>query len=249
MSGYVVHEEKYKGLTIKIIQDDLNTINPIEDWDMLGRQVYWHHRMDLGHCYKETSKYSPEEWLRKKVGEYLDINNWDVYSKKYQEWENWNMEKLMNEFEKFNLVIPVHAYEHSGIAISASGRQVGWDSFDSGQLGFVYTSHENILKEFGKKKLSKKLIKKAEEILISEVSTYNDYLNGNVWVYKILDVFDKELDSCWGFWGDWKYCLEEAKSVAMLKVKLRKLDNRKEAKSLAILKEKLKKLDNRIAGK
>jgi len=212
--SYVTHEEEIDGFTIKIIQDD-DPQSPVEDWDMVGTQVYWHNRYSLGH---EQPECTPSEWLAKKVGEYLDVNNWDVYSKKYEDWEenkSQDLSFLWKEFEKKNLVIPVYVYEHGGITIKANGKGIGWDSFDSGQLGFVYASHEKILEEFGGKgkRLTKKVLEKAEKCLIGEVETYDDYITGNVWGYKIEDENGDDLDSCWGFVGDYKYCLEEAKSI------------------------------------
>lgn len=230
MSNYAIHEEEYKGLTIKIEQDtDTDCCDPM-DWDLLGKQVYWHRRMNLGHCWKETNKYSPEEWLQREV----TANCWKHIEKlptykswaKLQEKDGYNadvdtyienemsMQELWEAFKKYNLVIPVHAYEHGGITISASGRRAGWDSFDSGQLGFVYASHEDIKKNFMVKRLTKNILKKAEEVLIAEVSEYDDYLTGNVWGYIIGDESDDSLESCWGFLGDYKYCLEEARSAA-----------------------------------
>lgn len=208
-----IHTEEYKGMNIYIIpDDDPQSCDPM-DWDMLGKQVYWHRRMNLGHCYKETNKYSPVEWLQDKVGDYLNVNSWDVYSKKYANWEMMDFAGLMQKFQEFNLVIPVHAYEHGGITISASGRMAGWDSFDSGQLGFVYVSHEDIKKNYSVKRLTKSVLERAEKCLISEVEEYDNYLTGQVYGYIIEDENDEKLDSCWGFLGDYKYCLSEAKSV------------------------------------
>lgn len=204
-----IHEEEYKGLTIKIIHDDDPGMNPVEDWDMMGKQMYWHSRMNLGNGYKETNKYTAQEWLEREL-------DGDLYT----EWEdNYSgtmgyFPFLMQQFSEKNLVIPVHAYEHGGITISATGGLAGWDSFDSGQLGFVYVSHEDILKEYSRKKMSKKLLDRAEKCLIAEVEEYDNYLTGNVWGYKIEDENGEDLDSCWGFFGDYKYCLDEAKSSA-----------------------------------
>ena len=229
-NDYVVHEEEYKGLTIKILPDEDPQASDPMDWDMLGKQMYWHRRMNLGHGYKETNKYDVQEWLQMEVV----ANCWKHLEedKKYIAWaieqerdsydadvdsyiENgMSMQDLWEAFEKYNLAIPVHAYEHGGITISASGRRGGWDSFDSGQLGFVYASHVDILKEFGKKRITKNLLEQAEKTLIAEVSTYDDYLTGQVYGYIIENENGEILDSCWGFLGDYKYCLEEAKSAA-----------------------------------
>jgi len=48
----------------------------------------------------------------------------------------------------------------------------------------------------------------------SEVEEMDSYVRGEVYGY----VIDEE-DSCWGFVGDIKYCIEEAKSIVDYMVK------------------------------
>ncbi len=209
MKHDAIYEEEYKGLNIYIVPDDDPQSSDPMDFDMLGKQVYWHRRMNLGHCYKETNKYDVQEWLEREINEDM-----------YEIWQGKHSKRLgyvpflMELFEKKNLVIPVSAYEHGGITISASGSRAGWDSFDSGKLGFVYVSHEDILKEFSRKKITKKLLEQAEKILISEVSTYDNYLTGKVYGFIIENENEENLDSCWGFLGEYGCCLGEARSQA-----------------------------------
>ena len=225
-----IHEEEYKGMNIYIVHDDDPGMNPVEDYDMLGKQVYWHRRMNLGHCWKETNQYSPEEWFHSQVKD--NCWKWVEQSDEYIAWadeqertgydadvdtyiENeMDLEKLWEAFDKYHISIPVHAYEHGGITISASGRRAGWDSFDSGQLGFVYVSNSDVYKEFKVTAITQEIREKVEDILRGEVETYDDYLTGQVYGYIIEDENGEQLDSCWGFLGDYKYCLEEAKPAA-----------------------------------
>lgn len=225
-----IHTEEYKGMNIYIVPDDDPQSSDPMDFDMLGKQVYWHRRMNLGHCYKETNKYSPVEWFSRKV-----IDNcwkWVEQTEKYISWaeeqertgydadvdtyiENeMDLGELWEAFDKYHISIPVHAYEHGGITISASGRRAGWDSFDSGQLGFVYVSNSDVYKEFNVTKITPEIREKVEQRLISEVEEYDNYLTGQVYGFIIEDENDEELDSCWGYLGDYKYCLDEAKSAA-----------------------------------
>lgn len=225
-NDYVVHEEEKDGLTIKIIQDS-DIESPINNWDMVGKQVYWHRRYTLGHCYKETSKYNPEEWFERELELNVEYNLYERWEEKHSK-EMGYLPFLWKEFEKENLVIPVSAYEHGGITISASGKRAGWDSFDSGQLGFVYVSHEDIKKELGCKRITKKSLERAREILVAEVETYDDYLNNNVWGFRIENENGEHLDSCFGFIGDWKEAgvLEEAKSSLKWHLEEREKENK-----------------------
>ena len=86
------------------------------------------------------------------------------------------------------------------------------DQWDSRQIGYVLV----------KKHAGFRNILKAAESLVSE---WNSYLSGEVYGYVIEGAEDSE-DSCWGFIGDIKYCIAEAKSAAE---GCRKVEQRRES--------------------
>ena len=102
-----------------------------------------------------------------------------------------------------DIVLPLYMYDHSGQTISLSPFSCPWDS---GQVGFVIIRREKMLKEFGKKILSKGLKNKAIEFAKNEVETYDKFIRGEVFGYRI----DEDGDSCWGFYSV-KDAIEEAK--------------------------------------
>ena len=104
------------------------------------------------------------------------------------------------------VAVPVWLYEHSGQTIRAGTHNPFACPWDSGQVGFWIATKKEIEAEFGGD------IGKAIEAIKGEVSTMDDYLTGNCWGYEITKG-DDFIDSCWGFIGDDKYCLDEAKSV------------------------------------
>lgn len=104
--------------------------------------------------------------------------------------------------------LPVYLYDHSGLAVSTSPFGCSWDS---GQLGLIFISREQIRKEYGVSRISKKLERKVINILQNEIDIYNQYLQGDVWGYTI-EKDSEEKDSSWGFFGA-DYCLEQAKIV------------------------------------
>jgi len=65
-----------------------------------------------------------------------------------------------------------------------------------------------MLSEFSARKFTKSLKNKALKIAQGEVETYDQFLRGEVYGYKI----DEDGDSCWGFYGV-EDCLEDAKSA------------------------------------
>lgn len=98
--------------------------------------------------------------------------------------------------QKSGLILPLYLYDHSGITMSTIPFSCPWDS---GQVGFIYTTLERYTMFTGRKALNKTLKAKLLESLRQEVKTYSHYLEG--------EVYDLEVDGeivCCGFYGtDW----------------------------------------------
>lgn len=140
------------------------------EWDNLSKMVCFHHRYSLG-----------------------DKHNYRVFD--YHSWED-----LKDAIEKDNdvaVILPLYMYDHSGITISTTPFSCPWDS---GQIGWVYITKEDIRKEYNIKRVTKKYIEKATKILLSEVKVYDDYLRGETYGF-VLEKDGEEIDSCWGFYG------------------------------------------------
>jgi len=130
-----------------------------------------------------------------------------------------------NRIEKQGgIVLPLYLYDHSGITIRTSPFSCPWDS---GQVGVIWITAENIRSEYSVKRISKKIRQRATSMLESEVKAYDDYLTGNCYGYITEDPEGNQLDSCWGFLGDIEYCREEATSIAKYNAKDLKEKDRK----------------------
>lgn len=152
-------------------------------WDNLGTMVCFHSGYILG-----------------------DKHDYD--HRDYSGWEE--MENDIIKRENVGVILPLFLYVHSGITMNTTGFSCRWDS---GQVGFIFVSKEKIREEYGVKRISKKMLDRIEGYLVGEVETYDQYLRGDVYGYRITDTeTDEELDSCWGFYGS-DYCMEEGKSI------------------------------------
>lgn len=134
-------------------------------------------------------------------------------------------EETLEIFKSDNhLCIEVYFYDHGIQSVSCSsfvGRAHHAD-WDSGCVGIIFISHEDIIKNWGD--LSEESLEKAEACLRAEVNEYDMYIRGDVWGYVVSkakhyyaedgDVHTEweEVDSCWGFYGQ-EYCEEEGKSI------------------------------------
>ena len=105
----------------------------------------------------------------------------------------------------------VRGYDHSGLSISTGCGYPYDDKWDSGVIGFIYITEERLQAEFAGDK------EKATTALEAEIKEVDSWLTGQVYGFVITgtdtDGNEYDIDSCWGFYGDSKYCLEEAKSI------------------------------------
>ena len=107
--------------------------------------------------------------------------------------------------------LPVYLLDHSGLYVSVNDFN---DSWDSGQLGFIYCTKQDAQKWFNNTDVTEDEIKKE---LTAEVEEYNDYLNG-AWYGFLIEGLDGEVeDSCGGFRydGSMKKLASEMKSYVL----------------------------------
>lgn len=116
------------------------------------------------------------------------------------DYENWDdLAKHLRKERGAAIVLPLGLYEHSGITMYVGSSH---DSWDGGQVGFIYATREQVANEFNDD------MEAAEKCLRGEVENYDQYLTGDVYGY-IVTYPDGTEDSCWNFFG-----LETAKEAA-----------------------------------
>lgn len=177
---YEVETIEYRNHTIRVCYDE-DPLNPRRDWDNFGTMVCFHGRYDLGDDKDSVPSIDPS-----------DFESFD------------EMETYLHEHEDAAVVLPLSLYDHSGITMFV-GEASGWDC---GQVGFIFVTRKQILENYNRKRLSKKLLERVREHLKAEVETYDQYLRGEVYGYMV-EGEDCD-DSCWGFF-DRDYMVEEAK--------------------------------------
>ena len=124
-------------------------------------------------------------------------------------------EFLMNKRDR-NIVLPLYLYDHGGITMSTGKFSCPWDS---GQVGWIYVTREKVREEYGCKRVSKKMVERMKKYLKNEVETYDQYLMGDIYGFRITDIeTEEEVDSRWGCFGD-DYCMGEAESVVNYLIK------------------------------
>jgi hypothetical protein len=152
--------------TLKI-EPDADPQNP-RDFDCnVGRMVCFHSRHTLG----DKKNLPPAD----------EFKTWGTLRK-----------HLVKE-EKAEVILPLYLMDHSGLAISTTPFGCSWDS---GQVGWIYSTVKELVAWLGKSWTREQ----AEKALKIEVEVYNKYISGDVWGYVITDAFGDEVESCWGFY-------------------------------------------------
>jgi hypothetical protein len=131
------------------------------------------------------------------------------------------MKQAINKEEKVGVILPLFMLDHSGITMKTT--PFG-DSWDSGQVGFIFVSKEKMRDEYSCKRVSKKLKERVAEYLRSEVQTYDQYLTGDIWSYRITDTeTNEEVDFIGGYFGD-SDAMESAESTVEYLISQDKLE-------------------------
>ena len=111
---------------------------------------------------------------------------------KYENWDD-----VLTTID-YVVALPLYLYDHSEITMSTTPFTCRWDS---GQVGWITMSKEQMLSTFGGKRVTQKKKEQALALMRSDVKTYDCYLTGEVYYYAITDADDEVVESCGGYYG------------------------------------------------
>lgn len=214
--------------------------NPRRMFGHLGKIITFHRRYDIGDNHEFSDPQEMFVDLLFEYGTEKEIRQAFIELCKYEEFSISEIKEILNykdssecnydifcntlrdtrytvpinklNFPKDLVVLPVYAYEHSGITISTSSFSCRWDS---GQIGIIYASKSKNKDSWGsvtEEELEQKLIK----ALNVEIKELDAYLTGQVYFFEIRNLIDDGVeDSCYGFYGN----KEELKLEALASLK------------------------------
>ena len=173
-------------------------------WDNLGTMLCCNRRYRLGDC---NSNEETEEALIELCRKYGKTDE-EIDEMTFSD----EVRFLLNQENICSL--PLWIYDHSGISMSTGAV----DQWDSSFVGLIYVEKENFIECVGYEPDDWKA--EATKILREEISTYDDYLQGNIYAYYIYEptvvitqtmdgdeisreINEKgvEVDSCCGIYG------------------------------------------------
>jgi len=124
----------------------------------------------------------------------------NINSDNYNGWDE--LEQAIKKEYDVILIEKVYAYSHGGLTISTSPFSCPWDS---GILGFVIITKQDIKENYGWKVITKKRLDEVsnslDRIIESEIEVLDNYIQGEVFSFQIQDEAGEIEDSCSGFYG------------------------------------------------
>lgn len=187
---------------VGVIIYDEQPSNPVHHWDLLGTMAV-HPRHS--------------HWAHESID--LDIpmgNNPAEHLRNFIKAKGYKQSEV--------IAYPITKYEHGVISLSLGDTRTC--DFDSGIIGFIYADKDKIRKGFGVKRITAAIEEQVAEIFAGELETQSDYLNGEVFAYRIYQVNTDEfakygehclenseiLDSCCGYFGE-QHAINEMNEV------------------------------------
>lgn len=162
------------------------------NWSNLGMMLTW-----------QRNKMSPDENKYENVRDFFsdlvgEISEERVYSSCDSNKEYFDaIEALMDR--KGFVVCPVYCLDHGSVSYDTSPYRCPWDS---GMVGIIYASKESICEEYGVKRVTTKIKEKVCKLFRNECEVYTQWVNGEVYGFKLKNIQGETLDSCWGYYND-----------------------------------------------
>jgi hypothetical protein len=156
--------------------------------------------------------YSDEEMIAREERHNVDLEAPTSYATFLSDLRDERELEILEEMarERYE-ILPVYKYEHSGVALSTTPFRSSWDS---GQIGWVFVSHEQIKENYAEEEIDEDLRETARELMKSNIDVFSTWVAGEAVGFKVEDPEEGiTVDSCWGFY-DREYAMERAKSSA-----------------------------------
>ena len=144
---------------------------------------------------------------------------WDTFGTLYSnhrdyDFDDHTIDEILDDdgnltIEDTHYYLNVYAYIHSGIALSTTREYPFNDRWDSGLFGIIAVSKEDAAKQFPEDTEAKAIAQ-----LDAEINVLNEYCQGNCYGYILTDRYGDEIDTCWGYIGDYDDMVDEAKTIA-----------------------------------
>lgn len=122
---------------------------------------------------------------------------YDIGDEKHRNEDPFEFQEWVTTSKDIALYLPIYMLDHSGLTIRTYSFDDPWDS---GLLGYIYVTKDEVREWYQRKKITKKLLRQVEENLLYSVKKMDYWLIGEVYCV-ILEKGDEVVDSMCGIYG------------------------------------------------
>ena len=207
-SPFKMKDNEGVNYTLTIEQDDI--VDSPRECDNLCTMICWHRHYSLGDKHNYDG-----------IEDFFQTLCKEVLGKGYDETDKLHWYNMHNMLKESNLILikGINLYDHGGITVSTSNGYPYNDRWDACCVGFIYVTKQRMFDECGGV-TEENWKDQAEDFIEAEMETYDQYLKGEVYGYKLTKTVtekevcphcgevikeyeeEEEVDSCWGFYGD-----------------------------------------------
>lgn len=224
----VAYRAKLDGFTAEIVQDQSgDTCGDPRDADNLGKIVHWHQRYTIA-----------------SDAERVDDDRFRSIT---------HIERFLGIVEQAVCIVPLGMVDHSGVTFYAGSGSHACDAggWDSGQVGFVYTTAERVRELCGEypykpRDFDGTADEWLRKQLVSEIRALAAYAEGNVFFHRITNPEGEEVDSCYGYLavsGDGDDGLDDLRSEVRSLLDCHATERREQDETERIERERCARLD------
>ena len=193
-------------VVLEITREEDVDFNPRDSTDY-GHMVCMHKNYIFGHEPQDRNLKNEDE-LTNVLLDILDEEIGFDSDQRYNIRDNCSNQRLMNAIVNHTnvVILPLYLMDHSGLSMSTSATTFNiFDSggWDHGQVGFIYATTKEILSWYDTKEITEEIKKSVRNSLKSEIHTYDLYLRGEVYYFRLYNKdTDEDIDACGGFYSD-----------------------------------------------
>lgn len=192
IDDYAVETEDYHGYTLRLMRDD-TAGNPVTEFTPLGTIVTW----------------VTDTWGRTVQLDGTESIDRDRYG---------SPEELLADYRAAGMALyrPFHLDNYGSGGYSLDVDEPG-APLEEWHTGMIYVTRKTMLDEYGKgrrARITAKARSLASAYLKAEMREYAAWLGGEVYGYAVTAPDGEDVDSCWGYYGEDDYAMEEARRAA-----------------------------------
>lgn len=160
----------------------------------------------------DTTPTSPREWSETVL--FFFDNKWRGDKKEYNFMDSVEDTAEYIAEHPNDVFLPIYIGQYE--TLSSEAPRYALNQYETEPDGYLWLTEQQVEEFYGEH--TPETVQQAQKLLVSELTEYNHYLQGEVFGYTVTDSNGTEVDALWGHYGE-KYAIETATEALERRVK------------------------------